>query len=122
MILRLSPFLFFLIFMISASVIKAQGISDAQYEQLRQALMKDKGHLSQGWDNVFSGNVTSCSDSSKESHHPGVDYGGEDIPVYSPISGTVINIRQGADCQDSTKKCLSLMAIYNAESDKTYIF
>ncbi len=121
--MRLSPLLFFLIVLMSAPAIKAQAITDAQYEQLRQALMKDKGHLSQRWDNYDTGNVTSCADSRKEFHHPGVDYGADEgTPVYSPISGTVIKIRPGADCHNDTKKCLSVMAIYVPESDKTYIF
>jgi murein DD-endopeptidase MepM/ murein hydrolase activator NlpD len=119
----LAPLLFVLILLGPAQALRAQNITDAQYEQLRQALMKDKGHLSQKWDNYDTGNPTSCADSTKKYHHPGVDYGtSEGTPIYSPVSGTVIRIRQGADCHNSTTNCLSIMSIYNPESDKTYTF
>jgi hypothetical protein len=106
----------------------SDDISDAQYERLRQALLKGEGSLSQGWRVKRIGNQTpTCTTGDNANRHPGVDYGRVDAqhpllgkPVYSPVSGTVITARPGADCQ--TLSCLSTLAVYNQQANKTYIF
>ena len=96
-------------------------ITSAQYEQLRRALLSTKGSFSQGWCVKRSGNVTSCSDTSLQSRHPGVDYGaGVGIPVYAPAGGTVVRVSKGSRCR--TSKCLSTLAIYNEQRDVTFVF
>ena len=95
--------------------------TDAQYERLRQALLKSEGKLTQGWRIKRSGNVTpTCTTGDNADRHPGVDYGAAGKPVYSPVTGTVITAKAGADCQDIS--CLSTLAVYNSQANKTYVF
>ena len=99
----------------------SDDITDAQYERLRQALLKGEGKLTQGWRVKRSGNVTpTCTTGDNADRHPGVDYGAVGKPVYSPVTGTVITAKPGADCQ--TIDCLSTLAVYNSQANKTYVF
>jgi murein DD-endopeptidase MepM/ murein hydrolase activator NlpD len=129
-----ATFLTFLFFfgLISVRGQSSTDISDAQYERLRQALLKNEGRLSQRWQTSNFGNFTRCSSNpavphSDEKKHQGVDFGKIDDqrplagkPVFSPVSGKVLTAAAGEDC--TTEKCLSTLAIYNAQANKTYIF
>lgn len=110
------------IFFLPTAVYAQYDISDAQYEQLRQALLHEKGYLSQKWGNNYSGNVTSCTNSSLANLHPGVDYsdsGQAGATVYSPVTGKV-KVVQGSDCGSGS--CLSTVVVYNAATNKSHIF
>jgi uncharacterized protein (TIGR03437 family) len=95
-------------------------ISDQQYERLKDAIIDNKGSVSQKWGAFYRGNVTSCNNN-LEDLHPGVDIAEiENTPVFTPVGGEVVNLVRGGDC--SSGSCLSLLAIYNQQRDKTYIF
>jgi hypothetical protein len=100
------------------------SITAAQYDQLGQLLLKDKGKgtLSQGWGCVDCRNLTSCPDVPDQlCKHPGVDYG---VPrgtaVFTPVSGLVTTANPGKDCQRDD--CLSTLAIFDEQANKTYVF
>lgn len=98
------------------------SITDAQYAQLGQMILKGKGALSQRWGNYSCGNFTSCPDVPGEAcKHPGVDYV---VPrgtaVFTPVSGLVTTADVGKDCQRDD--CLSTLAIYDEHANKTYVF
>lgn len=103
----------------------AYDISNAQYDELKQALfLGELGNpqLSQAWGNKNCYNYTICpAQSDYVCRHPGVDFGvALDTPVYTPVSGVVTNRIEGTDCQQD--KCLSEFLIYNAELNKTFVF
>jgi uncharacterized protein (TIGR03437 family) len=101
-------------------------ISETQYDQLNQVILRGKGYLTQGWGDSHPCNITSCTTSGLADLHPGVDIGaGRDTAVYSPVGGTVINRRDGADCPNKDgngSSCLSYVAIYNSGLNKTFFF
>ena len=96
-------------------------ITDPQYEQLRRALLGGFGRLTQRWGDEFSGNYTRCTNTEYDDQHPGIDYGGSSgKTVYSPVAGVVTNVARGSDC--TSVGCLSTLAIYNSQLNKTYVF
>lgn len=96
-------------------------ISDQQYEQLKNAVIGNKGRISQKWGEYYSGNITNCGNN-LEKLHPGVDIAEiKDTPVFTPVGGEVLSpIKTGDD--GSGTGSLSLLAIYNSQTNKTYIF
>ena len=102
-------------------------ISGSQYDRLNEIILRSKGHLTQGWGDSYPCNVTSCPTNPKLTDlHPGVDLAAaKNTTVYSPVSGTVINRRVGADCPNKDtfgSSCLSYLAVYNSTLNKTYLF
>ncbi len=98
-------------------------ISPEQYDQLLRAILRDKGYKSQGWGDFHPCNVTpSCgTNTALRLLHPGVDLAAaKDTDVYSPVGGTVISRVDGGDC--SSGSCLSYVAVYNSQTNKTYLF